>query len=88
MSIIHQATRFIQEWEQKCQESNFSLRFPVFAEFITYLEENSSAHMFDKIISDERLLKNIRSFFYAMLRAYIQDLCIQEDIWEEKLAIA
>ena len=88
MSIIRQATNFIQKWEEECQESDFTLRFPVFADFLNHLEENSTAKMFEKITSDQSLMLNLRKFFYAMLRAHIQDLCVQEELWEEKLAIA
>ena len=88
MSIIRQATNFIQQWEKECQESEFTLRFPVFADFLSYLEDTLTVPMFMKITSDQDLLNNLRSFFYAMLRAHIQDLCIQEEIWEEKLRIA
>jgi len=88
MSIIRQATNFIQQWEQECQESEFTLRFPVFADFLSYLEETITAQMYVKITSNQTLMNNLRTFFYAMLRAHIQDLCIQEEIWAEKLRIA
>ena len=88
MSIIHQATDFIQQWEKDCQESEFTLRFPVFADFLSYLQENTTVQMYMKITSDQALLNNLRSFFYALLRAHIQDLCIQEEIREERLSIA
>lgn len=88
MSIIRQATNFIQQWEKECQESEFTLRFPVFADFLSYLEETTTVQMFVKITSNQELLTNLRSFFYAMLRAHIQDLCIQEEMWHEKLKIA
>ena len=88
MSIIRQATNFIQQWEKECQDSEFTLRFPVFADFLSYLEEHVTVQMYVKITSDQALMNNLRTFFYAMLRAHIQDLCIQEEMWEEKLRIA
>ena len=88
MSIITQANTFIQTWEQQCQASDFTLRFPVFSEFLNHLEEHTSYEIFTKITSDQAKINNLRTFFHSMLRAHIQDLCIQEELWEEKLSIA
>ena len=88
MSIIKHANNFIQMWEKKCQESDFTLRFPVFAEFLNHLEEHSSSGIFTKITSNQTVMNNLRTFFYSMLRAHIQDLCIKEELWEERLSIA
>ena len=88
MSIIKHANNFIHIWEQKCQESDFTLRFPVFSDFLNHLELHASAEIFTKITSDQTMMNNLRTFFYSMLRAHIQDLCLQEELWEERLSIA
>lgn len=88
MSIITHANDFIQTWEQQCQASDFTLRFPVFSEFLNHLEENISSEIFTKITYNQTKIHNLRTFFHSMLRAHIQDLCIQEELWEEKLFIA
>ena len=88
MSIITHANNFIHSWEQECQESDFTLRFPVFADFLHHLDRHASSEIIAKITSDQTMMNNLRTFFYSMLRAHIQDLCIQEELWEEKLSIA
>ena len=88
MSIIKHANDFIQIWEEKCQESEFTLRFPVFSDFLNHLEEKLSSNNFAKITAEKKTMDTLRTFFYSMLRAHIQDLCIQEELWEESLSIA
>ena len=84
MSILNHTTDFIQAWEKDCKASHFTLRFPVFTDFIFYLENTISAERFDKIYANVAQMKNLRTLFYAVLKAHIGDLCIKEELWNEQ----
>jgi len=84
MSILSHTINFIHAWEQDCQASDFTLRFPLFSDFICYLETLLSEELFEKIHTDSNQMKNVRSMFYAVLKAHIGDLCIKEKLWSEQ----
>ena len=79
MSIAHYAISFIHLWEKECTEQEFSLRFPMFSDFLIYLELNIERSLFVHINRDKQLLENLRNLFYSMLKTYIRELCIKEE---------
>jgi len=83
MFIAQHSIDFIQTWEKDCEKSDFSLRFPMFTDFLTYLSLHIESLMFEKISEDPELLKQMRKLFYAQLRTYIGEMFLREGVGKE-----
>ena len=80
MYIAQHSIDFLQTWEKDCEKSNFSLRFPMFTDFLTYLSVHVESVMFEKISENPNLMKQMRRLFYAQLRTYIEEMFLREGV--------
>ena len=80
MCIAQHSIDFLQTWEKDCEKSDFSLRFPMFTDFLTYLSLHIESLMFEKISENPDLIKQMRKLFYAQLRTYIEEMFLREGL--------
>ena len=79
MFIAQHSINFLQNWEKDCEKSGFSLRFPMFTDFLSYLSEQMEHVMFEKISDDPILISQMRKLFYAQLRTYIGEMFLRAE---------
>jgi len=78
MLIAQHSINFIQHWEESCKQSDFALRFPMFCDFLSYLNTHLETTLFDKMNRDPKLLKMVNKLFYMQLQTYIGEMYLRD----------
>ena len=86
MFIAQHSINFIQSWEKHSQGQDFTLRFPIFPDFLFYLSNHLAEKDYQKLIKNEKFVQSLSKIFYLQLRSYIDEMTILGD--EQAVATA